>query len=314
MALSDDRICGLVLIYSRGDAGVRLGLQIPRFTWPEGTAGIGPKFAEIGRTADEAGFASLWVMDHFFQIEVVGDVEEPMLEGYNALSFLAAVTERAKLGTLVTGVHYRYPGLLIKTATTLDVLSGGRAYLGIGAGWNERESRGLGVPFPSTRERFERLEEALQIAYQMWSGEVGPYEGEHYRLAETLNSPQALSRPHPPIMIGGMGEKRTLRLVAQYADACNLFAYGGSGLIRRKLDVLRGHCEDVGRDYEEIERTALGTVNLGDEGMSTEEVIGLCQEMSEAGIQHLIFNMPNVHEVKPLVTFGEEIIPAVAGL
>ena len=293
---------------------MRLGPQIPRFTWPEGTAGIDPKFAEIGRTADEAGFASLWVMDHFFQIEVVGDVEEPMLEGYNALSFLAAVTQRAKLGTLVTGVHYRYPGLLVKTVTTLDVLSGGRAYLGIGAGWNERESRGLGVPFPSTRERFERLEEALQIAHQMWSGEVGSYEGEHYRLAETLNSPQALSEPQPPVMIGGMGEKRTLRLVAQYADACNLFAYGGSGLIRHKLDVLRGHCEDVGRDYEEIERTALGTVNLGDEGMSTEEVIGLCQEMSEAGIQHLIFNMPNVHEVKPLVTFGEEIIPAVAGL
>ena len=293
---------------------MRLGPQIPRFTWPEGTAGIDPKFAEIGRTADEAGFASLWVMDHFFEIEVVGDVEEPMLEGYNALSFLAAVTQRAKLETLVTGVHYRYPGLLVKTVTTLDVLSGGRAYLGIGAGWNERESRGLGVPFPSTRERFERLEEALQIAHQMWSGEVGSYEGEHYRLAETLNSPQALSEPQPPVMIGGMGEKRTLRLVAQYADACNLFAYGGSGLIRHKLDVLRGHCEDVGRDYEEIERTALGTVNLGDEGMSTEEVIGLCQEMSEAGIQHLIFNMPNVHEVKPLVTFGEEIIPAVAGL
>src|SRR5215216_253099 len=307
MVLSDDRICGLILIYSRGDGGVRLGPQIPRFTWPEGTAGIDPKFAEIGRTADEAGFASLWVMDHFFEIEVVGDVEEPMLEGYNALSFLAAVTQRAKLGTLVTGVHYRYPGLLVKTVTTLDVLSGE----GLTSG---SALDGTSVPFPSTRERFERLEEALQIAHQMWSGEVGSYEGEHYRLAETLNSPQALSEPQPPVMIGGMGEKRTLRLVAQYADACNLFAYGGSGLIRHKLDVLRGHCEDVGRDYEEIERTALGTVNLGDEGMSTEEVIGLCQEMSEAGIQHLIFNMPNVHEVKPLVTFGEEIIPAVAGL
>jgi F420-dependent oxidoreductase-like protein len=293
---------------------VRVGLQIPRFSWPEGTAGIGSKFAEIGRTADEAGFASLWVMDHFFQIEVVGEVEEPMLEGYSALSYLAAITERARLGTLVTGVHYRHPGLLVKTATTLDVLSKGRAYLGIGAGWNERESRGLGVPFPSTRERFEQLEEALQIARQMWSGEVEPYEGEHYQLDEPLNSPQALAEPHPPVMIGGMGEKRTLRLVAKYADACNLFAYGGSGLIRHKLDVLRGHCEDVGRDYEEIERTALGTVNVGDEGMGADEVIGFCQEMSDAGIQHLIFNMPNVHEIKPLVTFGEEIIPAVAEL
>ena len=293
---------------------MRIGLQIPSFTWPEGNASIAPKLAEIGRTADEAGFASVWVMDHFFQIGPVGDVDEPMLEGYNALSYLAAVTERARLGTLVTGVHYRYPGLLVKSATTLDVISGGRAYLGIGAGWNERESRGLGVPFPSTRERFERLEETLQIAQQMWSGEVGAYEGEHYQLAEALNSPQALSEPHPPVMIGGMGEKRTLRLVAQYADACNLFAYGGPGLVRQKLDVLRGHCEDVGRNYEEIERTALGTVNLTEDGMTADEVIGFCREMSEAGIQHLIFNMPNVHEIEPLERFGEEIIPAVAEL
>jgi F420-dependent oxidoreductase-like protein len=293
---------------------VRLGLQVPSFSWQEGTPGIGPKLAEIGRTADEAGFASLWVMDHYFQIGPVGDVDEPMLEGYSALSYLAAVTERMKLGTLVTGVIYRYPGLLVKTATTLDVLSGGRAYLGIGAGWNERESRGLGVPFPSTRERFERLEEALQIAQQMWSREVRPYEGEHYRLEEPLNSPQALSEPHPPVMIGGMGEKRTLRLVAQYADACNLFAYGGPDLIRQKLDVLQGHCEDVGRDYEEIERTALGTVNLAGDGMTADEVIGLCREMNEAGIQHLIFNMPNVSDIEPLETFGEKIIPAVADL
>ena len=293
---------------------MRIGLQIPRFTWPEGTSSIGPKLADIGRTADEAGFASIWVMDHFFQIEAVGDVEEPMLEGYSALSYLAALTEKVGLGTLVTGVHYRYPGLLVKTATTLDVISGGRAYLGIGAGWNERESRGLGVPFPSTRDRFERLEEALQIAQQMWSGKVGSYEGEHYQLAEALNNPQALSEPHPPIMIGGMGEKRTLRLVAQYADACNLFAYGGPDLVRQKLDVLRGHCEDVGRDYEEIERTALGTVNLAEGGMTAEEVIGFCRQMGEAGIQHLIFNMPNVHEIEPLERFGEEIIPAVSEL
>ena len=170
------------------------------------------------------------------------------------------------------------------------------------------------MPFPSTRERFERLEEALQIAQQMWSGKVGPYEGEHYQLEEALNSPQALSEPHPPVMIGGMGEKRTLRLVAQYADACNLFIYGGSEMIRHKLDVLRGHCEDVGRDYEEIERTALGTANLAEDAMTAEDVIGLCREMNEAGIQHLIFNMPNMHEIGPLETFGEKIIPAVADL
>jgi F420-dependent oxidoreductase-like protein len=300
------------LIYPRGDNDVRIGLQVPSFSWPEGTPGIGPKLAEIGRTADEAGFASVWVMDHFFQIQSVGEVDEPMLEGYNALSYLAGVTGRVKLGTLVTGVHYRYPGLLVKTATTLDVLSGGRAYLGIGAGWNERESRGLGVPFPSTRERFERLEETLQIAQLMWSGEVESYEGEHYHLAEALNSPQALSEPHPPIMIGGMGEQKTLKLVAQYADACNLFIYGGSDAVRHKLDVLRGHCEDVGRDYEEIERTGLGTANLSEDAMKPEDVINLCREMNEAGIQHLIFNMPNINDIAPLETFGEKIIPAVA--
>ncbi len=293
---------------------MRIGLQVPSFTWPDGAGGIGPKLAEIGRTADEAGFASIWVMDHFFQIEMVGAAEEPMLEGYSALSYLAGVTSRARLGTLVTGVHYRHPGILVKTATTLDVLSGGRAYLGIGAGWYERESKGLGVPFPPIAERFERLEEALQISHQMWSGKVGEYEDSHYQLAETLNSPPALSRPHPPVMIGGSGEKKTLRLVARYADACNLFAYGGAGLIRHKLDVLRGHCEDVGRDYEEIERTALGTANLAADGMTVEQVIDTCRELSEAGIEHLIFNMPNVHEIKPIETFGEEIIPAVADL
>ena len=291
---------------------MRIGLQVPRFTWPEAPGSIGPRLAEIGQTADEAGFSSIWVMDHFFQIEMVGAAEEPMLEGYSALSYLAGVTSRARLGTLVTGVHYRHPGLLVKTATTLDVLSGGRAYLGIGAGWYERESKGLGVPFPSTAERFERLEEALQISHRMWSGEVGEYEGSHYHLAETLNNPRALSRPHPPIMVGGSGERKTLRLVAQYADACNLFAYGGPETIRHKLDVLKGHCEDAGRDYDEIEKTALGTANLAPDGQSTEEVIETCRRMSEAGIEHLIFNMPNVHEIEPLETFGREIIPAVA--
>jgi F420-dependent oxidoreductase-like protein len=291
---------------------MRIGLQIPRFTWQGAPGSIGPKFAEIGRTADKAGFASIWVMDHFFQIGVVGEAEEPMLEGYSALSYLAGVTEQAKLGTLVTGVQYRHPGILMKTVTTLDVLSGGRAYLGIGAGWYERESKGLGVPFPTTSERFERLEEALQIARQMWSMEVSSYEGPHYHLSETLNNPPAISSPHPPVMIGGMGERKTLRLVAQYADACNLFTYGGAQQIRHKLAVLMGHCEDVGRDYDEIEKTGLGTVQLGPEGMSSVEVVEVCREMSEAGIEHLIFNMPNVHEIGPLETFGREIIPTVA--
>lgn len=293
---------------------MRIGLQVPSFTWPEAPDSIGRRLAEIGRTADEVGFSSIWVMDHFFQIEMVGAAEEPMLEGYSALSYLAGVTSRARLGTLVTGVHYRHPGLLVKTATTLDVLSGGRAYLGIGAGWYERESKGLGVPFPSTAERFERLEEALQISHQMWSGETAAYEGDHYHLAETLNSPQALSRPHPPIMVGGSGERKTLRLVAQYADACNLFAHGGPEAIRHKLDVLKGHCEDAGRDYDEIEKTALGTAYLAPDGMTPDQVISTCREMAEAGIEHLIFNMPNVHEIEPLEVFGREIIPVVVAL
>ncbi|MEJ2599340.1 MAG: LLM class F420-dependent oxidoreductase [Anaerolineales bacterium] len=291
---------------------MRIGLQIPSFTWPGGTDVIGPRLAEIGQAADEAGFYSLWVMDHYFQIRGVGKPEEPMLEGYSALNYLAGFTKRAKLGTMVTGVVYRYPGILVKTATTLDVLSSGRAYFGIGAAWFEREALGLGVPFPPIKERFERLEEALQIAKQMWSGEVAPYEGKHFHLAETLTSPQPLSKPHPPILVGGSGERKTLRLVAQYADACNLFARVGVDTLRHKLDVLRKHCEDIGRSYDEIEKTALGTVHLAPGQMSVDQVIATCRQLADLGFQHLIFNMPNVSEIKPLETFGKDIIPVVA--
>src|SRR5512137_2385250 len=230
---------------------MKIGLQVPNFTWPGGPADIASKLAEIARTADETGFASLWVMDHFFQIGSrdramgLGPAEDEMLEGYSTLAYLAGFTKKVKLGTLVTGVIYRHPGILVKTVTTLDVLSGGRAYLGIGAAWNEREAKGLGVPFPPVAERFQRLEEALQIAKQMWSDDNGPYAGRHYQLAETLNSPQPLSKPHPPILIGGTGEKKTLRLVAQYADACNLFARMGIDGLRAKLDVLQRHCDTV---------------------------------------------------------------------
>jgi F420-dependent oxidoreductase-like protein len=293
---------------------MRIGLQVPSFTWPGGTAEIGARLADIGRTADDAGFYSLWVMDHFFQIGMVGPPEHAMLEGYSALSYLAGVTKHVKLGTLVTGVHYRHPGLLVKTVTTLDVLSGGRAYLGIGAGWNEQESRGLGVPFPPLKDRFEQLEEALQIAHQMWKGDRSAFNGAHYQLADPLNSPQPLAQPHPPIMIGGGGEQKTLRLVAQYADACNLFARMGDDVLRKKLDVLRGHCETLGRDYNAIERTALNTVNLAPAGTSAADVIADCKSLAALGIQHVIFNMPNVHDLTPLETFGREIIPAVAEL
>lgn len=296
---------------------MKIGLQVPSFTWPDGPKEIGSKLAEIARTADDNGFASIWVMDHFFQIGgrdrtgFLGPAEDYMLEGYSTLSYLAAITKKVKLGTLVTGVVYRHPGILIKTVTTLDVLSGGRAYLGIGAAWNEREALGLGVPFPPIKERFERLEETLQIANQMWSDNNGSYNGKHFQLAETLCSPQPLSKPHPPILIGGAGEKKTLRLVAQYADACNLFAQMGTETVRNKLDILKGHCEKVGRDYAEIEKTALSTAHLAPEKMSPADVIQQCLTLAAIGIQQVIFNMPNVHEIKPLETFGREIIPAL---
>jgi F420-dependent oxidoreductase-like protein len=290
---------------------MKIGLQIPRFTWPGGAAETAKRLATIGRTADDAGFASIWVMDHFFQIEMVGKIEEPMLEAYSALSYLAAVTKKARLGAMVTGVIYRHPGILVKTVTTLDVLSGGRAYFGVGAAWNERESRGLGVPFPPIKERFERLDEALQIAIQMWTGNVGPYNGKHYQLAETLSSPQPITRPHPPILIGGMGEKKTLRLVAQYGDACNLFAFAGNDVLVRKLDILKRHCDEIGRPYGDIERTTLGTVNLAPGAMSAPDVIATCRSLAGIGIQHAIFNMPNVSDIKPLEIFGKEIIPTV---
>ncbi len=293
---------------------MRIGLQIPSFTWPGGEEQIAHHLADIARTADLAGFSSLWVMDHFFQIRGVGQPEEPMLESYSTLAYMASLTHQTRLGTMVTGVVYRHPGILVKTVTTLDVLSGGRAYLGIGAAWNEEEARGLGLPFPPLKQRFERLEEALQIALQMWSENNGPYQGKYYQLAETLNSPQALSKPHPPILIGGTGEKKTLRLVARYADACNCFARLGMDELRRKLEVLQEHCAKEGRNYSAIEKTALDTVHLAPGQMSVSQVIEKCQELAGVGFQHLIFNMPNVYEITPLEVFGKEIIPAVAGL
>ncbi|MBL8153577.1 MAG: LLM class F420-dependent oxidoreductase [Anaerolineae bacterium] len=291
---------------------MRIGLQVPNFTWPGGPAQIGSRLAEIARAADEAGFYSLWVMDHFFQIDVVGPPETDMLEGYSTLSYLAALTRNVKLGTLVTGVVYRYPGILVKTATTLDVLSGGRAYLGIGAAWFGREAAGLGTPFPEVSERFERLEETLQIAHQMWSGSTAPYQGKHYQLAETMCVPQPLSRPHPPIMIGGMGEKKTLRLVAQYADACNLFTGYGLEALSGRLDTLKRHCDALGRDYAAVEKTSLSTVHLAPGNQSASDVIAHCRELASIGIQHAIFNMPNIHDLTPLETFRQEIIPAAA--
>jgi F420-dependent oxidoreductase-like protein len=293
---------------------MRLGVQIPSFTWPQGPAELASRLRAIAAAADEGGFASLWVMDHFFQIPPVGPAERDMLEGYSALAFLAAATRSVSLGTMVTGVTYRHPGILVKTVSTLDVLSGGRAVLGIGAAWFEREHAGLGVPFPPLRERFERLEEALRIAKQMWSGEVAPFAGRHYRLAETLCVPQPLQRPHPPILIGGMGERRTLRLVARYGDACNLFAHAGPAEVGRKLDVLRRHCDALGRDFDAIERTTLGTVHLAPGRQSPGEVIRELRELAKVGVQHAIVNLPNVHEITPVEVLAKEVLPEIHGL
>ena len=280
---------------------MKLGIQVSDFTWPDAPRSIGPTFARIARDADQVGLSSLWVMDHFFQIGVNGPPEHEMLEGYAALAFAAGVTERITLGTLVTGVTYRHPGILVKTVTTLDVLSGGRAWLGIGAAWNEWEHRGLGVPFASTRERFERLEETLQIAQQMWAGDESPFEARHYHLERPLNSPAALSTPHPRILVGGIGEKKTLRLVAQYADACNVFDMGPDK-VQAKYDVIRRHCEAVGRDYDDIEKTVLSRVDFGAE--SDESIVDRVGRLRDIGTEHVIFGVARVWEPDSLDRFA----------
>jgi F420-dependent oxidoreductase-like protein len=295
---------------------MRLGLQVPNFTWPNGQANLGDTFGLIAQRADRAGLYSMWVMDHFFQIPTVGPVEGEMLEGWSALAFAAGRTNHIKLGTMVTGVTYRYPGLLAKTATTLDVLSHGRSYLGIGAAWNEQEHRGLGVPFPPVSERFERLEETLKIIHQMWSGNEEAFNGKYYHLERLLNSPQPVQKPHPPILIGGTGERKTLRLVAQYADACNIFARLGKDELRRKLQVLREHCAAVGRPYEQIEKTTLDSLTItrdGREGSLTPtQVIEQFAELASLGIDQAIFSLRNVHELEPFDLLMTEIVPAVS--
>jgi F420-dependent oxidoreductase-like protein len=235
---------------------MQLDLHVSRFDWAGGPTGIGPGVADLAHRAEAIGVRTMSFMDHFFQMDWMAPAEHPMLEGYTALGFVAGGTERLRLRLLVTGVTYRHPGLLAKTVTTLDVVSGGRAELGIGAAWYEREHRGLGVPFPPVAERFERLEEAIQICLQMWSDDNGAYVGKHYRLDETLCSPMPVSSPRPRLMIGGSGERKTLRLVAQYADSCNLFETGLEE-VGHKLDVLRKHCDDLGRDYGTITKTML---------------------------------------------------------
>jgi len=297
---------------------MKVGLQVNSFTWPGGNEAIGPTLGRIAREADAAGLDSLWVMDHFFQIRGNGRPEEPMLEGWTALGFMAAQTQRVRLGLMVGGVHYRAPGLWIKAATTLDVLSGGRAWLGIGAAWNEDESRSLGFPFPPLGERFEQLEDTLAMAHEMWSGEHGSeaaFDGRRTHATRLLNSPQSISRPRVPIMVGGGGEQRTLRLVARYADATNVF--GTPEGIAHKYAVLAEHCAEIGRDPDEIERSTLQGVHFGDgEGrtQTPSQLIDRLGELSDAGAQHVILSVAGIADPAAMELLATEVVPAVHAL
>ena len=287
---------------------MRLGLHIPSFTWSGGPDDIGERLGEIAVTADEVGFDRISVMDHLFQIGNLGPPEHAMLEAYSTLGYLAAKTSSAKLLALCTAVVYREPGLLAKAVTTLDVISGGRAMLGIGAAWNGEEATALGLPFPPTAERFERLEEALQVCLQMWSDSDAPFEGHYYHLGRTLNAPQSLTRPHPPILIGGSGEQKTLRLVATYADACNL----SPGDLEHKLDVLRTHCEAVGRPYDEIEKTVIYSFDPGDDGANCAKIVDELGALAELGITVAHGPVVNVSAITPIEVIGELVMPEIA--
>jgi F420-dependent oxidoreductase-like protein len=283
-----------------------LDLHVSRFDWAGSDAAIGPGLRNLARTAEGIGVRTMSLMDHWFQMEAMAPAEDPMLEGYTALGFVAGVTERLRLRLLVTGVTYRHPGLLAKTVTTLDVLSGGRAELGIGAAWYEREHRGLGVTFPPVSERFERLEEAIQICLQMWSDDNGAYRGKHYQLAETLCSPKPVSQPRPRIMIGGGGEKKTLRLVAQYADACNFF--GPPEVVAHKVDVLKRHCDTVGRDIAQIEITALGSLPPG---ADPDGIVRAAEAFAAVGVATI---MTSATPIDPAASLEANFGPAVERL
>jgi F420-dependent oxidoreductase-like protein len=308
------------------DSEMKLGIGVTNFSWPVPASEIGPTVARIAQVADQAGVDSIWTMDHFFQIRLSGlPPESPMLEAYATLAFIAGHTRRIRLGTMVTSVSYRHPGVLIKAVTSLDVLSGGRMVLGVGAGApfnipsnlptaeaRERghEVAGLGIPFPSLAERFERLEELLQIAHQMWRGDETPFEGRHYQLARPLNSPNSLQRPHPPILVGGGGERKTLRLVAQYADACNLFDIPGSRFqddLAHKLDVLKQHCREVGRDYAEIEKTVASVFDPGeDRREGLRRLVEHVRDLAAVGIDHVLLT--------PRLAWDDDSLDALASI
>jgi F420-dependent oxidoreductase-like protein len=297
---------------------MRIGVHVVSFSFPGGPASIGSTLAAVGEAAESAGVDNLSVMDHYFQLPGFGtDPSDPMLEGYTTLGFLAAQTRTVELQLLVTGVTYRHPGLLAKIVSTLDVLSDGRAALGIGAAWYEREHLALGVSFPPVAERFERLEETLRIVHQMWGADNGPFAGDHYQLAETLCSPPPLRRPHPPIMIGGGGERKTLRLVARYADACNIFAgpqVGPAG-IGAKLDVLRDHCAREGTDYDQIRKTILYTGRLDPtSAASGTAFVAEMEAYARLGVVEVHVMPYGADPVEYVTGLGEHVLPALSAL
>jgi F420-dependent oxidoreductase-like protein len=287
---------------------MKFGVHVSNFTWSGGPAEIADTLTRIATTAEDVGFSRLTVMDHFWQIAVVGPKEHEMLEAYTTLGYVAGQTKKLELFTLVTGATYRSPGLLAKAVTALDVLSKGRAWLGLGAGWNEEEAIGLGLGYAPTAERFERLEETLQICRQMWSDSDGPYTGRHYTLGSTLNSPSALSTPRPRIMIGGGGERKTLRLVAKYADACNLF---GGPEAAHKLDVLREHCDREGRDYDTVEKTVTTSLSLDEDG-GTGALLERLRGLHELGFTAVHGSIAGVESLTPLEVLGRDVIPEVS--
>lgn len=290
---------------------MKLGLQINEFTWPGGPKRLSHDLAAVARVADVAGFDPIGVMDHFFQIRSLGPPEHEMLEAYTTLGYLAAHTQRARLVTIVTGAPYRYPGVLAKTVTTLDVLSGGRGMLGIGAAWNEAEARALGIPFPPIAERFDWLEDTLEVCVRMWRGDEGRFEGKRFVFDRPLNSPQSLTRPHPPIMIGGMGERKTLRLVAKYADACNLFP---TPEVPRKLDVLKAHCERYKRDYDSIEKTCMFGMDVGKNGENVGKILERLAFLRKLGFTMAIGGVAHVSTIEPLEIIARDVIPAIRDL
>ena len=289
---------------------MRFGFHFMDFTLPGEPASLAPAIAATARATEEAGGSWFTAMDHYFQMEQYRTAHDPMLEGYTVLGFAAAHTSRVRLGTLVTGVTYRHPGLLSKLATTLDVLSSGRAFLGIGAAWYEREHHALGVPYPPMKERFERLEETLQIALQMWDPEnEGPFDGKHYRLAETISIPAPVSSPHPPIMIGGSGEQKTLRMVAQYADISNLNVTEPDE-VERKLAILREHCDRLGRDYDTIEKTCQG--GAVDALTDPDGFLRKMERLAALGIEHIQLRNRVPDPAAYVTEFGEKIAPRLA--